>query len=65
MSAVCSSGIVLAGGYRFATPDRAGDISKLVPIASYPSDSQTWTVTLVATANVQAVVLSVFATCAD
>lgn len=63
VSAVCSTGLVLAGGYIVETPERPHDIAKLIPIASFPSAAETWTVTLVATANVQSVVLTVFATC--
>ena len=61
--AVCTTGLVLGGGYTVETPDRPHDITKLIPIASFPSDPQTWTVTLVATANVQSVVVTVVATC--
>lgn len=53
---------VLAGGFTVAVA-RAGDQDKLIPIANYPSDPQIWTVTLHASANVQAVTLTVFATC--
>lgn len=53
---------VLSGGYTI-TVAREGDQDKLIPISNLPSDPQIWAVTLHASANVQAVVLTVFAVC--
>jgi hypothetical protein len=61
--AVCP-GAVVGGGYTVAV-ERPGDQDKLIPISNFPSDPQIWTVTLHASANVQAVTLTVFATCAN
>lgn len=59
--ATCA-GTVVSGGYTVAV-DRAGDQDKLIPIASFPSDPLVWAVTLHASANVQALVLTVYAIC--
>lgn len=53
---------VLSGGYTIAVA-REGDQDKLIPISNLPSDPQIWAVTIHASANVQAVVLTVFAVC--
>jgi hypothetical protein len=60
-SAVCDT-LVLAGGYS-VTVSRIADQDKLIPIASFPSAPDTWTVTLFASANTQAVLLTVYASC--
>jgi hypothetical protein len=60
-AAVCA-GSVLSGGYTIAVT-RAGDLDKLIPAMDFPSDPQTWTVVVAASANVQGVVLTVVAVC--
>jgi hypothetical protein len=53
---------VLSGGYTVEVA-RAGDADKLIPISNFPSDPQIWAVTLHASANVQGVMLTVYAVC--
>ena len=60
-AAVCP-GSVLAGGYQIEV-DRVGDLDKLIPFLNTPTDRQTWTVGIAASANVQAVRLTVSAVC--
>ena len=55
-------GPVLGGGYT-VTVSRPGDQDKLIAAATFPSDADTWTVVLGASANVDAFTLTVFATC--
>lgn len=63
-STICPSGTVLSGGYAVLA-SRTEDLDKLIPSLDFPSDPATWTVMVVASANVQPFVLTVFATCAS
>jgi heme A synthase len=60
-TAVCP-GALLSGGYAVLATNPP-DLEKLIPSLDFPSDAQTWTVMVVANANVQPFVLTVFATC--
>jgi hypothetical protein len=60
-SVVCDTR-VLAGGY-VVNVIRAGDQEKLIPSMTFPADAQTWTVLMVANANVQAFTLTVYGIC--
>jgi hypothetical protein len=60
-SATCS-GLVVGGGYAILA-SRDEDLEKLIPSRTFPSDPATWTVLLVANANVQPFVLVVYASC--
>lgn len=60
-SVVCDT-LVEAGGYTVEAT-RNGDQEKLIPSMTFPSDAQTWSVLMVANANVQAFVLTVYGVC--
>ena len=54
---------LLSGGY-FTSVTRPQDIDKLVPILNAPTGVTTWSAAVAASANVQGVVLTIFALCA-
>ena len=54
---------LLSGGY-FTSVTRSQDIDKLVPILNAPTGVTTWSAEVAASANVEDVVLTIFALCA-
>jgi hypothetical protein len=61
-SVSCVSGTIRSGGYTVAVT-RAGDLDKLIPFASFPSSTETWTVAVGASANVETATLTIFGVC--
>jgi hypothetical protein len=63
-SATCLNGLVIAGGYSIIAT-RPEDLEKLIPARTFPSDPQTWTVSVVANAATQGFALTIYATCGE
>jgi hypothetical protein len=63
-AATCQAAQLLSGGYAIVATERPADQTKLLPLVSRPLDAQTWEAKVTATANTQAVVLTVTALCA-